>query len=242
MEFARHGLSFEFMDAVDGSTMSTDEIANAYNMEENAWNFKRALSSGEIACALSHRALWKRIAASEQSLAMVCEDDVMFLSSPKPFLEPLGALSETLKDCIIKLDGVAHGGRALGMMGEWTFISSRRPPPRTTGYLIGRTAARRLLDKLDKKIVRPVDNDIKRYWTHKTSVLTVKPQLVTERPEADSHLDASRTKCKTASSIYRLYRNLRYQSNMVVYRALNDPEKYQSKAQLVAYSELEGGR
>ncbi|MEZ5686115.1 MAG: glycosyltransferase family 25 protein [Paracoccaceae bacterium] len=238
-EMARHGLWFEFVDAIDGASMTAAERNKAYDAYENSSAFKRPLSTGEIACALSHRAIWWRIASSKAPFAMVCEDDMRFLSSPKPFLALAEQVGDHLEDVIIKLDGVVPRGKEIGQLGAWALLSARRLPPRTTGYLIGRKAARRLLDQFPATVRRPVDIDLKRYWEHRVPVLVAHPQLVAEQAGVVSSLSASRAERKAASLVWRFWRNLSYQGSMVFHRALHTPERHRTKALSNRLRELE---
>ena len=238
-EMALHGLRFEFVDAIDGSSMTESELSKAYSAKENSLAFKRPLSAGEIACALSHRAIWRRIASSKMPFAMVCEDDIHFLSPPGPFLALAEQVGDSLEEVIIKLDGVVPSGKEVGRLGEWALLSSRRLPSRTTGYLVGREAARRLLDQLSGTVSRPVDIDLKRYWEHQVPIIVAIPQLVAERAGIVSSLDPSRAERKTASPVRRFWRNLSYQGNMVFHRTLHVPERYRTRALSNRLRELE---
>ena len=83
--------------AVDGRSLSLDGIVTPEALLE----IKRAeavgyrerhyeLTRGAVGCALSHRAVWDRLLASDKDLAMVCEDDARIEETA---LEELNAAS-----------------------------------------------------------------------------------------------------------------------------------------------------
>ena len=75
--------NFEFIEGVDGSLMSEKEIVNETYSDENGfnkWNVK--MSNGEIGCSLSHIKVYKKLIESNYNIALIVEDDAVFL---KPF-------------------------------------------------------------------------------------------------------------------------------------------------------------
>jgi glycosyl transferase family 25 len=69
-QFARLGIPFERLDAVEASSIAEDVYADVVC----AW--QRPISRGELGCFLSHRVAWQRVVDSEHS-ALVVEDDVL---------------------------------------------------------------------------------------------------------------------------------------------------------------------
>lgn len=82
------------MPAIDAGKLSDDEVEACYDKGFYSFNARyfphivsaEGLSKVEIACFLSHRACWKRIAESEDSYGAVFEDDVFFSSESAFFL------------------------------------------------------------------------------------------------------------------------------------------------------------
>ena len=67
---------YEFVDAVDGSKLSEEELAALYSREEAIRLLGRPLTHGEIGCALSHLALCRRLIDAGLEEAIILEDDV----------------------------------------------------------------------------------------------------------------------------------------------------------------------
>lgn len=210
LEFSRHGLAFEFVDAIDGRGPPDPRLAGHDSSSIHAGRFKRPLSPAELACALGHRAIWQRIAEGQAPVALVCEDDLRLTPACADFLRGVAARGEALAQVMVKLDSPVRAGAAVGTLSGVALVLTRRLPPRTTGYLLGRGAAARLLART-RCVCRPVDMDLKHYWEHGVPVLLAQPQLVFVRPDAGSTLAAGRAARKPTGWWQRLASNLRYQ-------------------------------
>lgn len=211
-EFARFGLNLEFSDAISGDQLNNSELQSFYDAEMNRVKFKRPLSRNEVACTLGHRQIWQEVVDSKDPVSLVLEDDATFVQDPRPFFDELSECGECFEDVMIKLDGVSgNNGQVIKSVADQDLVLSDRLPPRTTGYIIGRRAAARLL-ALDAPIARPIDIDLKFYWEHNVPILTLGEKMVTERQEFDSTIDHCRSKTKPGSPFTRFVRNLLYQA------------------------------
>jgi glycosyl transferase family 25 len=81
-QFARLGILFKRLDAVEASSIGEDVYADVVC----AW--QRPISRGELACFLSHRVAWRRVVNSGRS-ALVVEDDVLLSDNLVPVLSQL---------------------------------------------------------------------------------------------------------------------------------------------------------
>lgn len=80
-----HNLPFEFFDAIDGQTLTPDQLAR-YDAQQAQQCMGRELVRAEIAIALSHLTLYQRMIDQNLDEVLVLEDDVVL----KPeFLEIL---------------------------------------------------------------------------------------------------------------------------------------------------------
>jgi len=80
--------SIERFDAVDGSTVDdSDDIKREWDATVNAKYSPKerpgvhTMSPGEVGCALSHIALWRQLAASDDSHCLILEDDCSFVNN-----------------------------------------------------------------------------------------------------------------------------------------------------------------
>jgi glycosyl transferase family 25 len=209
-EFARLGLNFDFVDAIDGRRMSDTDLERCYDRARNARNFKRPLSQGEIACVLGHRAIWRKVAQGSAPVALICEDDLLLFPAFADFLRSVARHEAAFANALVKLDSPARAGGLVGRLAGVDLVLTSRLPGRTTGYLLGRDAATTLLAQT-RKISRPIDMDLKHYWEHHVPILLVQPQLVSVQPNTGSSIEVFRAPTKPLTPWRRLSRNLRYQ-------------------------------
>ncbi|CUH49822.1 glycosyltransferase family 25 protein [Ruegeria atlantica] len=221
-EIARFGLCHKFSDAIAGDQISNAELRKFYDADMNRIKFKRPLSRNEVACTLGHRQIWQEIVKSQDYVSLVLEDDAAFVQDPRSFLEELLECGKCFEDVMIKLDGISrNNGQVIKSVADQNLILSDRLPPRTTGYIIGRRAAKRLL-ALNAPIARPIDIDLKFYWEHNVPILTLGQKMITEREDFNSTIDHCRSKTKPGSSMARFVRNLMYQTKYT-YGRLSHP-------------------
>jgi glycosyl transferase family 25 len=76
------GLDHERVAAVDGQALSEAELASHYRYAPGT----QRLDRGSIACFLSHRAAWRRIAEQDDPLALILEDDIIFGENARAIL------------------------------------------------------------------------------------------------------------------------------------------------------------
>lgn len=213
-EMARVGVAFAFVDAPVGADLPASALAPSARAAGRPGGNKRPLTAGEVACALGHRAIWGAVAAGPDPLALVLEDDLAWLADPLPLLTAAFARAKDLEGTMVKLDGAAKGGEEVARLGASGLILSPRPPARTTGYLIGRAAARALLAATEGPVILPVDMLLRRHWLHGVPVLATRPVLVGERPGTVSSLSPARDGAGGQGRLARLAANLRYQWDM----------------------------
>ncbi|TMV05664.1 glycosyltransferase family 25 protein [Ruegeria sediminis] len=208
-QFDRYGLPFQFFDALGDAAADATLLHNHYDSEMNRKHFKRPMSSPEGYCYLGHRAIWQHLADSDEDVAMVLEDDFRFVADPRPMLA--ASASKNLRGVMIKLDGGSEiEGTTIGKMGKAALVQRKVLTARTTGYLIGRDAAKSLLAS-SERFYRPIDLDLKHFWEHGVPIFLLKPAVVCERDDCASLLSTDRKTLKPASQFLRFLKNLKYQ-------------------------------
>lgn len=82
------GLSYEFIDAVDGRQLTTDEMNNMCDMDavkqNPAW-----LTPGAIGCAISHKIAYEKLLCNNQKTALILEDDMILPQSLDKILKSI---------------------------------------------------------------------------------------------------------------------------------------------------------
>ncbi len=158
-------LQAEYEKAIYGADLSGEEILKIIDKEKTLAVLKREMSNGEIACALSHKNIYKKIVSNRISSALVLEDDIDFDKKLKKFLE-----------CTIELPNkweIILLGHHTGTSRQIPTNSSiwyekvidgqfilRRPCEMgygSYGYLISYSGAQKLLNYLEQ-ITLPIDH------------------------------------------------------------------------------------
>jgi glycosyl transferase family 25 len=197
----------EVFDAVDGSAMeppalrarvrSTLALRPAYPFD---------LSVGEIACFLSHRAIWTRMVAEHIPAALVLEDDAVI---DPAVLHPAFDLARAHLDSVgviqFQTRAVPPKGRVVAQSGSHTLRLPVLPQLRTTGMLLSRAAAGKLLDA-SEVFDRPVDSFFQMVWHTGQEVGVVDPSGLTEMSDA---LGGTTIQRRKKTLLERLHREIR---------------------------------
>jgi GR25 family glycosyltransferase involved in LPS biosynthesis len=174
----------QVFDAVDGQALTEAGLAQVLSdrpLMQPAFPF--ALGRGEIACFLSHRALWQRMLDEGLDQALILEDDVA--------LGPGFAAALALAARFAGREGFVQfqtrplrGPATVAAEAEGLrVLRPREVPRRTSAQLVGAEAARRLL-AASARIDRPVDGMLQLVWATGQPVHCVVPSGVTDRTEA----------------------------------------------------------
>lgn len=129
-------LSFERIEAVNGSKVSDAEQNALFDKARFIIEQKKKVVSGEIGCAMSHRLIWQKIIDNKISHALILEDDVTIdkrlisflqsenykifdvlnLSTTTPY--PLTGLTELIKQNVLERPALWHPRKQWGKL-EW---------------------------------------------------------------------------------------------------------------------------
>ena len=94
-QMARHGLSYEIIDAIDGRQGLPPEYEHKIDRMAARDYMCRDMTDGEFACALSHQMIYERIVHDALPGAIVLEDDAILTSSFAGFVQEKGYLIPT---------------------------------------------------------------------------------------------------------------------------------------------------
>ena len=75
-EFAKHNITYEFIDAVNGNYLSKQDLQKYYSPFQTLFCSPHFLSGGEIGCYLSHVYCWEKIVNERLNKVLILEDDV----------------------------------------------------------------------------------------------------------------------------------------------------------------------
>ncbi|MBN8949500.1 MULTISPECIES: glycosyltransferase family 25 protein [unclassified Rhizobium] len=176
---AKLSVQSEVIEAVDGRTLTAAEIESVYRPRLQKPYYPFAMSTGEIACFLSHRKAWAAIVEQGIDAGLVFEDDVEIDDA---FHAAFAAAKACLKPgSFIRFPfrmGKEHG-RCVLSQGETNVIQPVRIGLGMVAQLVSRDAAIRLLEATSV-FDRPVDTTIQMSWFTHVSPLAVLPGGVRE--------------------------------------------------------------
>lgn len=170
----------EVIPAVDGQTISAEEMSDVYVEGGHRPRYPFPLSRTEIACFLSHRRAWRAIVDQRLDAALVAEDDAT-IASPE-FLDVLQVSVDGLEpDELVRFPHRPRHepGPVVRAQGAARVVEPRLPALGSVMQVIGREAAIRLLDA-SRCFDRPVDAFVQMRWLHSARILTARPIVIGE--------------------------------------------------------------
>ena len=172
------GLSFDWVDAVDGRKLSSSQ-KNAYLSNERRSFAPGPMSDGAIGCLLSHRLAWQRIISNTESAALIIEDDAVLQAETKAALHHIEMLAGRFD--MIHL----HHTVKKPLFGEFKISTNhslslhKYNTIQNVAYVISQEACRILLNR-SLPAVFEIDLLCQRWWEHGLTTLTIDPPLATE--------------------------------------------------------------
>jgi glycosyl transferase family 25 len=165
------GLAFERFAAIDKNELSEDVISQIVVYDHHNW------SAGEIACFMSHVAVWQRIADGDADYAAVFEDDVHFSRDAARLLHDEAWIPAAID--LIKLETTLNPV----LVGRWgrRIMGHRLLPLHSfhngaAAYIISKRLAAQLVATAIK-IDRPVDDFLFDMTRHQTPCWQLSPGL-----------------------------------------------------------------
>ena len=166
--------------AVDGREMTHGDVADVCRTSLHRPRYPFPLTRTEVACFLSHRRAWQAILDEGLEAGLVMEDDAA-IDEPG-FSDVLEAALDGMgEDEFVRFPHRERHepGSVVRTLGAARLLEPRLPALGMVMQLIGREAARRLLDA-SRCFDRPVDSFVQMQWLHGARVLTARPIVVRE--------------------------------------------------------------
>lgn len=154
--FKEYEIDFEYFNAID--RLRVAETLKKYELYISS----EKLSTGEVACYLSHYCLWQQVIESDMSYLMIFEDDIYFSEDAKTLLKELNWLPNNFD--IIKLETMyqrvmINKGVNLPLAHKLCQMKSRHMG--TAGYIISQKGAEKLIAMTHSLgINQPVDQSV----------------------------------------------------------------------------------
>ncbi len=221
-QLARAGLEATFVDAVDGRSLTPDEIRSVYDSFGRLRRAGKPLTAGELGCYLSHWTIYCRMLAERIPMALVLEDDFIATSRMRSVLDALADQGDLPGFDIVKL-GIAEASRRRKhirlsrLTPEACLVRHYNVCNSTVAYVITLEGAHRFV-RHGLPIRYPIDVALNRSWWHGLNILGVRPWPVQHDMLADSSIGHERFET-AAEREHRLERRLRKTYNSVAKRA-----------------------
>jgi GR25 family glycosyltransferase involved in LPS biosynthesis len=166
--------------ATDAMQLADDEIAKVYRKYLHSPGYLLSLRRTEIACFMSHRAIWRLIAESGFDAGLVLEDDIELIQPD--FDAAFGFAMNNLRpgDYVkFQVNELKGAQRVILREGHHSLVQPVPAPLGATSQLITRDAALRLLE-MSATFDRPVDTFVQMTWLTQVPVKVVVPKCVSE--------------------------------------------------------------
>ena len=188
-QFDALGTEFEIFDAIDWRDLSEEDWA-LVDRKSREMEGRRPLSDGMVACHLSHRKALEGVAAGEDELTAIFEDDVTLAPEIGGALDALARLyssgwefdivflhRQSMDKTFAPLKRVDAGIRlGITKFSDWG----------TQSYVVSKKGASRLLERFPK-IINRTDHTLHAYWETGLNVFSLETPVVFDGTEAGDH-------------------------------------------------------
>lgn len=166
---------------VDAVLAAGEEVREMLDHCRDSDHWHKPLQSGEVACYLSHRQVWRRMIEEGVDEAIILEDD---FELTRPLDEIVSLLwSFVTQADMIKLYGVPKISRivetATDHRGTHALLQAFAVTSGTVGQWVSAKCVPRLLAR-SEHIKRPIDMDLKHHWEFPLAVFHLSPPVVHE--------------------------------------------------------------
>lgn len=174
------GLSFQFIEAIDGKNLSQEERAH-YDPTSREKQGVAQLLDAEIACVLSHRKAWRSFLQSNAPFALFLEDDVELHAEMPTLLSKLAFVMELTE--FLRLYGLRKRSamKVAPFLGQWQLAVQFSGPAGAQAYVLSRQGAERLL-RHSERFTDPPDIFIDLRWRTGLKSMALLPWPVSEEP------------------------------------------------------------
>lgn len=205
-QLAAHGFAFHRLAATDARTLSAADRDHYYSEALNRTRYHKQLSSGEIACYISHIGAWRLLLASPWDYAVILEDDVRLDAQFGPALAQIALLPADWD--VIKLGSISHKPifKKRALTDALSLCVYAKVPICTHAQVISRRGATKLLAHA-VPFGRPVDVDIQYVWESNLIVYGLEPYCTHVTNELESEIGKFTVREAPAKSRTRFYMN-----------------------------------
>lgn len=172
-EFGKYNLEFRFFDAIMAKYLPEEYIFNKAVDDV-------CLSSSEIACALSHCAVYDEFLKSDEQSILICEDDLYFTEDFNIIAVKniMSFVESNDKPSLVVLQKSIYHNKELDKVGENLNIYSARNLFGAYGYIINRAAAEKIKRVQSPLISFEIDAYKFYYWLNACYLYCLNKDLI----------------------------------------------------------------
>jgi len=206
-QFADKNVSYERVVAIDGKAYQGRYLNNSYCHIMNV-----PLTVNEIACFLSHRLCWEKIACGADTHGVIFEDDVLISSGGWEILAECPAWLNNVD--LLKIETffahVFFNRKRKRVSSKFSLLKANSIHPGGAGYILSRNAAADLIQATEDFLPCAVDNflfDIRFYPKnnkkvyHLSPAICVQTRLIAYKEKHKSTIDADEGDLRTAYTL-----------------------------------------
>jgi glycosyl transferase family 25 len=191
-------IDFDLFQAIDGrSAQFIAQFADVPRKKySNSWDWRpRELLNNEIACALSHQAVYKLMVKEKIPYALILEDDVILTKKLAFFLEYFSKFILVHRDIeLINLISDSPGKIILPKIFRYHFLFKfSRMPNRASAYIITNSGAKKMIENF-LPIRMPADDLLGRFEITSINGFGLYPHIVALAKLQSTINDASQSK------------------------------------------------
>ena len=208
----------EFVAAIDGLTLSQEDIAACVDEKKRRRHFSYSLSSGALGCTMSHNREMKRFLESDDQARIIFEDDC----DPLPAMCRIAPAIERLHN---RVDIINLSGRGPPPSSSTFKVSEfikghdlcamKHSDMTSIAYVITRRGARKYL-AVNPKISHEVDRAFNHWWRLGFKIFTIEPPLARYNFDPNSSdVEAPRIKWSDDAWHEKITRFINRQANSI---------------------------
>lgn len=182
----------EIVQAIDGEHTAHHDLQKHYSRRLFKPHYPFLLNTGEIACFLSHRSVWKLIVDRDLDGAFIFEDDAGIDGDFARAMDVVMGIAEQGNYIRFPVR-MKEVGEILHTNGHINVLRPNVIGLKTMAQFVSRQSAIQLL-QMTEQFDRPVDTFLQMRWVHQLHVLTVSPSGVLEGLQEQSASTIQRKK------------------------------------------------
>jgi glycosyl transferase family 25 len=159
------GLEYRIVDAIDGRSLSSNRLAEVYDIRRARKRLGRDMSAGEIGCALSHRLVYRAMLEEGLEGALVLEDDAILDDEFARIVRQIQHVPDKAELLLLRSVFGFVWRRPEFALGNHRLHAAATPLASAVAYYIRSSAARKILEisRIDHVADWPFHGNVQQY-------------------------------------------------------------------------------